>query len=69
LELGVSGKGCATPTKSQNATVYLVEADPIGASQAQTEGYRIVRLDNAVHDIDIFVTDTGNNDIITAKDT
>jgi adenosylhomocysteinase len=55
--------------KSQNTTVYVVEAYPIGASQAHTEGYIIDRLYNTVHDIDIFVTDTGNKDIITAKDT
>ncbi len=65
---GDVGKGCAASLKSQNAIVYVVEVDPICALQACMEGYRVVKLDSVVREIDIFVTATGNKNIIMAED-
>lgn len=65
---GDVGKGCAQAMKSAGAVVYVTEADPICALQACMEGYQVVRLDTVVSNIDIFVTTTGNCDIILAKD-
>ena len=58
---GDVGKGSAASMKSQNAIVYVVEVDPICALQACMEGYRVVRLENVVHEIDIL------DQIINAK--
>ena len=64
---GDVGKGCAAAMRSQNAIVYVAEVDPICALQACMEGYRVVKLDTIVSQIDIFVTATGNKDIIMAS--
>ncbi|MEA2472347.1 MAG: adenosylhomocysteinase [Thermoleophilaceae bacterium] len=63
---GDVGKGCAASLKGQGARVLITEIDPICALQAAMEGYQVVRLDDVVGDVDIFVTATGNKDIITA---
>jgi len=63
---GDVGKGCADSLKGQGARVLVTEIDPICALQASMEGYQVVRLDDVVGEIDIFVTATGNKDIITA---
>ena len=63
---GDVGKGCAQSLKGQGARVLVTEVDPICALQACMEGYQVVRLDDVVEDIDVFVTATGNKDIITA---
>merc|ERR1719379_224831 len=70
LECGYGdvGKGCAQSMKSQGAMVMVTEVDPICALQACMEGIPVVRLDDVVSDIDIFVTATGNKDIIMAAD-
>eukprot|EP01083_Nonionella_stella_P116653 346783_1 len=65
---GDVGKGCAQSMKSQGAMVMVTEVDPICALQACMEGIAVVRLADVVGDIDIFVTATGNKDIIMAKD-
>eukprot|EP00488_Nonionellina_sp_1-RS-2012_P002945 TRINITY_DN596_c0_g1_i6.p1 TRINITY_DN596_c0_g1~~TRINITY_DN596_c0_g1_i6.p1 ORF type:complete len:378 (+),score=110.04 TRINITY_DN596_c0_g1_i6:167-1300(+) len=65
---GDVGKGCAQAMKSQGARVYISEIDPICALQACMEGIRVVQLDDVISDIDIFVTTTGNKDIIMVSD-
>jgi adenosylhomocysteinase len=63
---GDVGKGCAASLKGQGARVLVTEVDPICALQASMEGYQVVTLETVVSEIDIFVTATGNKDIITA---
>lgn len=62
---GDVGKGCAQSLRGQGATVWVTEIDPICALQAAMEGYRIVSLDTAAAEADIFVTATGNYHVIT----
>jgi adenosylhomocysteinase len=68
LGYGDVGKGCAASLKGQGARVLVTEVDPICALQASMEGYQVARLEDVVGDVDIFVTATGNKDIITAAD-
>jgi adenosylhomocysteinase len=63
---GDVGKGCAASLKGQGARVKITEIDPINALQALMEGYEIVTLEDVVETADIFITATGNKDIITA---
>jgi adenosylhomocysteinase len=63
---GDVGKGCAASLRGQGARVVVTEVDPICALQAAMEGYEVVRLDDVVETADVFVTATGNKDIITA---
>ncbi|HEX8083832.1 MAG TPA: adenosylhomocysteinase [Solirubrobacteraceae bacterium] len=63
---GDVGKGCAASLKGQGARVKITEIDPINALQALMEGYEVVTLDDVVETGDIFITATGNKDIITA---
>ena len=65
LGYGDVGKGCAQAFKGLGATVMVTEIDPICALQAAMEGYRIVDMDEACAYGDIFVTTTGNVDVIT----
>jgi adenosylhomocysteinase len=62
---GDVGKGCAQSLRGQGATVWVTEIDPICALQAAMEGYRVVNLDQAATEADIFVTATGNFHVIT----
>lgn len=62
---GDVGKGSAQSLRGLGATVMITEIDPICALQAAMEGYRVVRLEDVVGDVDIFVTTTGNFNIIT----
>jgi len=62
---GDVGKGCAQSLRGQGATVWVTEIDPICALQAAMEGYRVVSLDQAAAEADIFVTATGNYHVIT----
>ncbi len=62
---GDVGKGCATSLRGQGARVIVTEIDPICALQAAMEGYEVRRLEDVVGTADIFVTATGNKDIIT----
>ena len=64
---GDVGKGCAQSLRGQGARVVVTEIDPICALQAAMEGYQVVRLEDVVGTADIFVTTTGNKDIITAE--
>ena len=66
LGYGDVGKGCAQSLKGQGARVVIVEIDPICALQAAMEGYQVTTLDSVVKTADLFITATGNKDIITA---
>jgi adenosylhomocysteinase len=63
---GDVGKGCAQSLRGQAARVLITEIDPINALQAAMDGYQVVRLKDVVETADIFVTATGNRDVITA---
>jgi adenosylhomocysteinase len=62
---GEVGKGCAQALRGQGARVVVTEIDPICALQAAMEGYQVARLDDVVENADIFITATGNRDVIT----
>ncbi|MGR9099869.1 MAG: adenosylhomocysteinase [Gammaproteobacteria bacterium] len=62
---GDVGKGCVQSLRGQGATVWVTEIDPICALQAAMEGYRVVTMEDAAAQADIFVTATGNFDVIT----
>jgi adenosylhomocysteinase len=64
---GDVGKGCAQALKGQGARVVVTEIDPICALQASMEGYAVLTLDDVIEKADIFITATGNRDIITAE--
>ncbi|MBW3563781.1 MAG: adenosylhomocysteinase [Acidobacteria bacterium] len=64
---GEVGKGCAQALRGQGARVIVTEIDPICALQAAMEGYEVDTLDNVVETADIFITATGNKDVITAS--
>jgi adenosylhomocysteinase len=68
LGYGDVGKGCAVSLRGQGARVLVTEVDPICALQAAMEGYQVVRLEDVVETADIFITATGNYNIITAAD-
>src|ERR687890_298856 len=65
---GDVGKGCADSLRGQGARVIVTEIDPICALQAAMEGYQVATLDDVLETADIFVTATGNYNIITAED-
>ncbi|MFH8738850.1 adenosylhomocysteinase [Streptomyces sp. NPDC017964] len=65
---GDVGKGCAESLRGQGARVIITEIDPICALQAAMDGYQVATLDEVVDKADIFVTTTGNKDIIMASD-
>jgi len=67
LGYGDVGKGCAASLSGQGARVVVTEVDPICALQAAMEGYEVVRLEDVMATADIFITATGNKDIITAQ--
>jgi adenosylhomocysteinase len=62
---GDVGKGSAQALRALSAQVWVTEIDPINALQAAMEGYRVVTMDYAADKADIFVTATGNKDVIT----
>jgi adenosylhomocysteinase len=64
---GDVGKGCAQSLRAFGANVWITEIDPICALQAAMEGYRIVTMEEAAPIADIFVTATGNTDVITLE--
>jgi adenosylhomocysteinase len=63
---GDVGKGCAQSLRGQGARVVVTEIDPICALQAAMEGYEVTTLEDVVGTADIFVSATGNRDVITA---
>ncbi len=62
---GDVGKGCAQSLKGLGCTVWVTEIDPICALQAAMEGYRVVTMDDVANKANIFVTATGNYNVIT----
>ncbi|MEU9995776.1 adenosylhomocysteinase [Streptomyces sp. NPDC050848] len=65
---GDVGKGCAESLRGQGARVIVTEIDPICALQAAMDGYQVATLDDVVETADIFVTTTGNKDVVMASD-
>jgi adenosylhomocysteinase len=65
---GDVGKGCAESLRGQGARVIVTEIDPICALQAAMDGYQVATLADVVATADIFVSATGNRDVITAAD-
>ncbi|MEU6078888.1 adenosylhomocysteinase [Streptomyces sp. NPDC047108] len=65
---GDVGKGCAESLRGQGARVVVTEIDPICALQAAMDGYQVATLEDVVETADIFITTTGNKDIIMASD-
>jgi adenosylhomocysteinase len=63
---GDVGKGCCESLRGQRARVVVTEIDPICALQAAMDGFQVLRLDDVVETADIFVTATGNCNVITA---
>jgi adenosylhomocysteinase len=64
---GDVGKGCAESLRGQGARVIVTEVDPICALQAAMDGYQVATLEDVISTADIFVTATGNRDVITAE--
>jgi adenosylhomocysteinase len=64
---GDVGKGCAESLRGQGARVVVTEIDPINALQAAMDGYHVLTLDDVLDTGDIFITATGNRDVITAQ--
>jgi adenosylhomocysteinase len=62
---GDVGKGCAEALRGQGARVIITEIDPICALQAVMDGYQVLPIEQVVGEVDIFVTSTGNKDVIT----
>ena len=64
---GDVGKGCAHALRGQGARVVVIEIDPICALQAAMEGYQVARLEDVIETADLFITATGNKNIITVE--
>ena len=64
---GDVGKGCAQSMRGAGARVYVTEIDPICALQACMEGYEVVRVEDVLDQIDIYITATGNKGIIRVE--
>jgi adenosylhomocysteinase len=64
---GDVGKGCAESLRGQGARVVITEIDPICALQAAMQGYQVTTLEDVLEVADIFITATGNKDIITVE--
>ena len=65
---GDVGKGSAESLRAQGARVIVTEIDPICALQAAMQGYQVARLEDVISTADVFITATGNKDIILAED-
>ncbi|HJY25356.1 MAG TPA: adenosylhomocysteinase, partial [Actinomycetes bacterium] len=64
---GDVGKGCADSLRGQGARVVVTEIDPICALQAAMDGFQVTTLEDVLDTADIFITATGNKDVITAE--
>lgn len=64
---GEVGKGCAQALKGLGCIVYITEIDPICALQASMDGFRVVKLNEVVRNVDIVVTATGNKNVVTRE--
>src|SRR3954467_3272489 len=65
---GDVGKGSAESLRAQGARVIVTEIDPICALQASMQGYEVARLEDVISTADVFITTTGNKDIILVDD-
>ena len=65
---GEVGKGCAQALRGQGARVVVTEIDPICALQAAMEGFEVTTVEDVISTADVFITATGNRDVITVKD-
>src|SRR5258705_11497290 len=65
LGFGEVGKGCAQALRGQGCRVVVTEIDPICALQAAMEGYEVKTLEDVVSTADVFITTTGNKNVIT----
>src|SRR6201993_4618787 len=65
---GDVGKGCAESLRGQGAKVVVTEIDPICALQASMHGLEVKKLESVIETGDIFITATGNKDVITVDD-
>jgi adenosylhomocysteinase len=61
------GKGCAESLRGQGGRVIITEIDPINALQAAMDGYQVATVEDVVATADIFISATGNRDVITAE--
>jgi hypothetical protein len=68
LGYGDVGKGCCQALKGQGCRVIVTEIDPINALQAAMEGYQVTTLEELIETADIFITATGNKNVITLDD-
>ncbi len=66
LGYGEVGKGCAQALRGQGARVVVTEIDPICALQAAMEGFQVATMEDVVETADVFITATGNRDVVTA---
>ena len=64
---GDVGKGCAEALRGQGARVIVSEIDPICALQAAMDGYQVATIESVIDQVDIFITSTGNENIITPE--
>jgi adenosylhomocysteinase len=64
---GDVGKGCAEALRGQGARVIISEIDPICALQAVMDGFQVTTLESVIGEVDIFITSTGNENVITAE--
>uniref|UniRef100_A0A1A9UNW7 Adenosylhomocysteinase n=1 Tax=Glossina austeni TaxID=7395 RepID=A0A1A9UNW7_GLOAU len=64
---GDVGKGCAKGLRAQGCIVYVTEIDPICALQASMDGFRVVKLNEVIRNVDIVVTATGNKHVVTRE--
>src|SRR6266508_397237 len=64
---GEVGKGCAQALRGQGCRVIVTEIDPICALQAAMEGYEVTTLDEVVERTDVFITATGNHNVINVE--
>ena len=65
LGYGEVGKGCAQALRGQGARVVVTEIDPICALQAAMEGFQVATMEDVVESADVFITATGNRDVVT----
>lgn len=64
---GEVGKGCAQALKGLGCIVYITEIDPICALQASMDGFRVVKLNEVIRNVDIVVTATGNKNVVSRE--
>lgn len=64
---GEVGKGCSQALKALGCIVYVTEIDPICALQASVDGFRVVKLNEIIRNVDIVITTTGNKSVVTRE--